>query len=113
MIINLNNRRFKALSNSENGEVSSDTIFHYRQPDNLVFADYMGGNIIKGNLLGKIFDDGHLDFVYHHINLEGEIMTGKCQSFAKISDSGKILLNENWQWTCKDYSKGKSILIEI
>src|SRR5690554_2676668 len=113
MKIDLNNRIFKAQSNSENGEISSETIFHYKQTNDLIFADYTGGNILKGNLLGKIINNEQLDFVYQHINLKGEIMTGKCHSFPEITDSGKILINEHWQWTCKDYSKGKSILIEI
>jgi hypothetical protein len=25
----------------------------------------------------------------------------------------KLFLNEEWEWTCDDYSKGKSILEEI
>jgi hypothetical protein len=36
--INYNDRLFKAVSNSENGEVDESTIFHYRQTGDLVWG---------------------------------------------------------------------------
>lgn len=113
MKLDLNNRKFRTQSNSINGEVSEDTIFHYRQIGDIITADYEGGHIVKGNLIGKIVDNRFLDFVYHHVNIKGEIMTGICQSFPEISSSGKIILKEYWQWTCGDHSNGESILMEI
>lgn len=113
MNINLDNRKFRTQSNTNNGEVSEETIFYYRQSYNIVYADYSGGDIVKGNLIGKVVDDKYLDFVYHHINVKGEIMTGVCKSYPEISDSGQLILREFWQWTCKDMSKGESIIIEI
>jgi len=35
-----NNKRFAVIENSDNGEVNTQTIFHYTQKDNLVTADY-------------------------------------------------------------------------
>lgn len=113
MIIELNNRKIKVQSNTENGEVSADTIFHYRQNANKISADYQGGDIVKGSLIGKVADNKHLDFVYHHINVSGEVITGVCQSYPDILDSGKMILKEFWQLTCKDNSKGGSILVEV
>lgn len=46
MKLNLDNKKFKSLSNSENGEVSDSTIFHYHQTDNMIWAEYSGGDII-------------------------------------------------------------------
>jgi len=112
MKINLNNKIFKALSNSENGEVSNETIFHYKQSENIIWADYSGGEIVKGNLTGKYIEENKIQFVYQHINKNEEIMTGKCTSKIEIDKNNKINLTENWQWTCKDFSKGKSKLIE-
>lgn len=113
MKIDLDNRKFKMQSNTDNGEVSEDTIFHYKQSEKIIWADYQGGNIVKGNLIGKVVDNKYLDFVYHHINMNGEIMTGVCLSYPEILDTGKMIVKEFWQWTCKDNSKGESILTEI
>jgi len=52
-LINLNKKIFKALSNSDNGEVGNDTIFYYLQNKDIISAEYSGGEIIKGNLIGK------------------------------------------------------------
>lgn len=112
MEINLNNKKFKALSNSSNGEVSDDTVFHYFQRDALVWAEYQGGGIVKGFLIGKV-EENQLKFSYQHLNENLEIMTGKCTSSPESDANGKIKLIEKWEWTCKDFSKGESILIEI
>ena len=112
MAINLNNKTFKSLENSANGEVSDQTFFHYQQEGQMLWAHYAGGSIRKGFLIGKIIDD-QLEFSYQHLNHALEIMTGKCTSRAVLNPSGKIQLYEAWEWTCRDFSKGTSVLLEI
>ena len=109
--INLHNRKFSSLQNSDNGEVGSDTIFHYRQKDQIVWATYEGGQIVCGTLSGRI-DGQELHFNYQHQNVNGEMMTGRCITQVEHAD-GEYILNETWEWTCGDYSKGTSVLIEI
>jgi len=111
MDINLNNKKFKALDNSSNGDVTSDTIFHYRQEGNKVWATYSGGNIELGTLIGKLADN-KIILIYQQLNQKGEFLTGFCNTEIIIKN-GMIRLNETWQWTCKDYSKGHSLLEEI
>ncbi len=112
-IFNLDGRIFTALSNSDNGEVGNNTLFYYSQTDNIISADYHGGQIIKGNLIGKQLENGEFDFFYHHINSIGELKIGKCLSKAKMLDDGRLKLFEKWQWLCDDMSNGESELIEI
>lgn len=112
-MINYNKRSFKIVSNSENGELSSDVIFHYKQVDNILTSVYSGGDILFGHLIGLVDKDGNIDMRYHQVNLEGEIKTGICKSIPEILPNGKIRLNETWQWTSGDQSKGSSILEEV
>lgn len=77
------------------------------------FADYHGGEILKGQLIGKIIDSEYLEFVYQHLNSDKEIMTGKCKSYPELNEQGKLILNEYWRWTCQDNSTGTSTIIEI
>lgn len=112
-MINLDKKTFKALSNSDNGEVDDNTLFYYSQKDNIISAEYNGGEIIKGNLIGKQLEDGRFDFVYHHINTNGDLKIGKCLSNATLVKNGKIKLLEEWQWLSDDLSSGTSELIEI
>jgi hypothetical protein len=113
MNINFNNRKFVVLENSENGEVSSKTVFSYYQTGKIIFGNYEGGIIIKGQILGKMMVNGHLSLVYQHLNIKGELLTGKCTTIPSVSENGKIILNESWQWTTQNKTKGYSMLTEL
>lgn len=112
-MINYDNRVFKSVSNSETGEVSSETKFYYRQRGELVWAIYEGGEVIFGQLIAKVLADDSLEMRYQHLNERGELMTGKCLSKPEVLENGTIRLHEKWEWTCKDFSKGESVLEEI
>lgn len=111
--INYDGRIFVPKINSENGEVSEQTVFTYHQAGKLLWAEYSGGDILKGFLVGSVLDNGELDFVYRHMNRDMQIKTGKCHSVPTVQESGKIELSEQWEWTSGDYSKGESLLAEV
>ena len=110
---NLNNKSFIALENSSSGEVGEGTIFTYHQDKNLIWAEYKGGSILKGLLSGIYISKDKIKFNYHHVNKSFELMSGVCESTLLLNEDGKIILDEKWQWTCGDKSKGISKLIEI
>lgn len=111
--MNYHNKIFKPVSNSENGETSQETLFHYQQEGNVLTADYQGGKIKKGHFIGLVDENGHIDMRYHQVNVKGELMTGICRSRPEIMDNGKIRLHEEWQWTSGDHSRGTSMLEEM
>jgi hypothetical protein len=111
--MNYHNKSFRAIQNTENGETSSETIFHYIQEGDILTSNYSGGKIVKGHLIGKVDGNGVIDMRYHQINTAGELMTGICSSTPEVLPNGKIRLHETWQWTSGDLSKGTSIIEEI
>lgn len=111
--INYNDRKFSSIRNSETGEVSAETIFHYHQKDALVWAEYAGGEIVFGSLIAKVVENDCLEMRYQHLNKQGELMTGKCFSAPEILADGRIRLYEKWQWTSGNFSTGESIVEEI
>ena len=113
MSINFHQKTFKSFINSDNGEVGEQTLFYYQQQNNVVWAEYSGGTIVKGFLLAKVIENDALDMRYEHINSAGEIMTGLCLSRPEILPDGRIRLHEKWQWTSGDLSSGESIIEEI
>jgi hypothetical protein len=112
-MINYNERVFRSLSNSDNGEVGEETIFNYQQNSFLVSATYSGGAILFGHLIGLVNSDGVMEISYHHINEEGDIRTGICFSTPEILPNGKVRLHEKWKWTNGDGSEGESVLEEL
>lgn len=113
MIINYHGKTFRSVSNTDNGEVSSETLFHYLQQDDIVTATYAGGGIRSGNLIAKVAPDGTLDMRYQHLNQAGEFMTGQCRSTPEVMDNGKLRIHERWQWSSGDGSSGESVIEEV
>lgn len=111
--INYDGRIFAPKMNSANGEVSEQTVFTYHQTGRLLWAEYSGGDILKGSLIGSVLDNGELDFVYQHMNRDMQIKTGKCHSVPTVLKNGKLELSERWEWTSGDYSKGESLMVEV
>ncbi len=112
-MINYHNKIFRSLSNTANGEVGTETVFSYRQHDEVVTACYGGGSILNGHLIAVVNNDGTLNMRYHHVNTNGELMTGTCVSTPEVMPNGKIRLHEKWQWTSGDMTSGESIIEEV
>ena len=111
-MINYNDKLFKPVNTTENSETSNETIFKYKQRENILTAEYEGGKTVYGHLLGLVDHEGNIEMRYHQINQEGELMTGTCSSKPELLANGKIRLHETWQWTSGDQSKGQSIIDE-
>lgn len=107
------NKIFRPIANTENGETSGDTVFVYKQSGNILTAEYQGGRILTGQLIGLVDEAGCIDMRYQQVNANGEIMTGICRSVPEILPNGKIRLHERWQWTSGDCSAGESIVEEV
>jgi len=112
-MINYNNRKFRPVSNTANGETSADTVFLYKQSGDVLTSSYAGGDIVQGHLMGKVDSEGNISMCYHQINRNGELNSGTCHSRPEIMDNGKIRLFETWQWFTGDKSAGESVLEEV
>lgn len=107
------NKFFRSVTNTTNGEVSSETLFHYHQQGQVVWAEYGGGDITKGLLIATVQENDCLDMRYQHVNRQGELMTGRCYSTPERLPDGRIRLLERWQWSSGDCSSGESIVEEV
>ncbi len=112
-MLNYHNKKFRPIQNTDNGETTEETIFHYQQEGNILTSNYAGGKIKRGHLIGLVDEAGNIDMRYHQVNEERELMTGICQSCPEMMLNGKIRLHETWRWTSGDSSTGNSILEEI
>ena len=109
-VFSVDDKFFTVAGNSEAGEVSGQTVFCYHQKDNVVWAEYSGGSIVKGFLIGTMDEKHNLHFNYQHMNSFGEIRTGSCDSEPQIGN-GKLRFNEKWKWT--QGGEGTSVIEEI
>lgn len=91
--IDYDGKSFIPKLNSANGEVSEQTVFHYHQKDTVIWAEYAGGDILKGFLIGTVDEAGMLDFTYQHLNIKKEIKIGKCHSIPVVLKDNCIELH--------------------
>ncbi|MFZ1675695.1 MAG: hypothetical protein WAT91_00400 [Saprospiraceae bacterium] len=113
MRINYHNRKFAGVLNTPNGQVNSDTVFHYKQQEQILTATYKGGRIQQGSILGIVREDNSLAFVYHHIDTNGNLKSGHCISRPEVLSEGRVRLHESWEWTFGGSGKGESVVEEI
>ncbi|PWL39702.1 n-acetylglutamate synthase [Flagellimonas aquimarina] len=109
---NLNNLRMNVVQTSENGVVNEETIFNFRQSGNMVEANYSGGQIAQGFLVGKIQGD-ILQFSYCQLQTDGELDNGISKSEISVKTNGKIRLTEHFEWASREGQSGVNIFEEL
>lgn len=107
-----NNKRFALIQNSDNGQVNTETIFNYKQDDNLVTADYFGGTIKYGKIIAALKGD-ELNMLYQCLTTDNQLKAGKALAQIMHTENGKIKLSLDWEWLTNGNDKGKSEYIEI
>ena len=113
MKINYHGRIFTTVSNSPNGQINGDTVFQYAQQDSLLTAFYRGGMILEGHMIGRVNEDNSLYFTYQHIDKNGLLKSGYCNSVPEVLPDGRIRLHEQWEWTYGGEGKGESVVEEL
>lgn len=111
-IIDLNNKEFKLLKNSESGQVTSDTIFKFIQKENKFNGTYYDENIVYGSIIGLIENNQKIFLVYHCILNDGQIRVGEANVTSSIIND-KIKLEMNWKWITGGNEHGISEYLEI
>jgi hypothetical protein len=109
--VDLDGRRFAAVRTDRGGQVDGDTVFHYRQRDDLVEATYAGGRIRRGTLIGTRAGD-ELDFRYVHLDVDGATASGRCHTRVEVLPDGRVRLHETWTWESRP-GEGRSVLEEL
>lgn len=113
MHINFNDRSFAGIVNYDEGEFTRETIFHYRQKDDIIHGTYEGGGVKFGMIIAIFTKEGLLDMRWQHVNMANQLRTGICHSVPEILLDGRIRLHETWQTTDGTNRKGTSVSEEL
>ncbi|MDI2124537.1 hypothetical protein [Yinghuangia seranimata] len=97
MAPSLDGRVFVPHGRAELGEVDAGTAFSYHEADGVVWADYAGGDIVRGHLVGTR-DGDTIDFRYVQLNAAGETSSGHCRSTLTELPDGRLRMTETWEW---------------
>ncbi len=108
---NFNNKTFSLVENSENGQVNSETLFKYKQDGDVITADYSGGTVIYGKIIGKL-NNNSITMLYQCLTQDRQLKAGKAIANISITKDNKIKLKLNWEWLDDKNEQGTSEYIE-
>ncbi|MFD9331081.1 hypothetical protein [Streptomyces sp. NPDC060065] len=93
------------------GQVGTRTRFTYHEHNGEIWADYAGGDVVRGHLLGTREGD-RLDFRYVQLKRDGSTSSGHCVSRVAELPDGRVRLEETWEWESQRGS-GTSVVEEV
>ncbi|WP_353942078.1 hypothetical protein ABII15_10810 [Streptomyces sp. HUAS MG91] len=93
------------------GQVGTRTRFAYHEEDGRIWADYEGGDVVRGHLVGTRTGD-RLDFRYVQLKTDGSTSSGHCLSAVSELPDGRVRLDETWRWESQE-GRGTSVVEEI
>lgn len=109
--IDLDGRRFAGVVNSSGGEVGQATVFTYHQDGDVIWAEYGGGAVVRGHLVGTRAGE-RLHFRYSHLGVDGQTSGGVCESTIEVLEDGRVRFHETWAWESRP-GTGTSIVEEL
>ncbi|MEU3792638.1 hypothetical protein AB0F07_23010 [Streptomyces fructofermentans] len=93
------------------GQVGTRTRFAYHEEDGVIWAEYAGGDVVRGRLVGTRAGD-LLDFRYVQLKRDGGTSSGHCVSRVAELPDGRVRLEETWEWESREGS-GTSAVEEV
>jgi hypothetical protein len=84
---------------------------HYHQDGSLVWAEFHGGPVQTGRLVGVCGPDGVITAAYCQVMADGEVIAGTCRSTPDTLPDGRLRLTERWRRA--DGSQGISRIEEL
>lgn len=111
--ITLDEIKMNVIKTAENGVVNYETIFHFSQKDAIVSAEYQGGKILKGFLVGKLSIQNQLEFSYCQMQVDGKLDNGVSVCQLSKNENGKITLTEHFEWKSRPGEFGTNVFQEL
>ena len=102
-------KTFRAIANSSNGIISTDTTMTFVSEDERgILGVYTGGTIKTGQVIARRKDQSTVEMLYQCVTVSQELKAG--QALARFSNSPDktLCMHLDWQWLTGDRSEGVS-----
>jgi len=109
MTPSLDGKKMNAVETAPNGVVNQETIFHFKESEGVITAEYAGGQVKHGYLVGKIIE-GKLAFQYTQLHEDGEMDGGHSVCDIETLADGRVRLVEHFVW---DDGVGTNVIEEL
>ena len=99
---------FKAVANSKNGSLNTETIMRFTSDDDVIVGSYSGGTIVVGHVLATRLADSEIEMLYQGATTAGEVQAGKAKARFRPNADGRMSMYLEWQWLTGDQTSGRS-----
>jgi len=110
--ITLDGRRFNVVETAGSGVVGRDTIFRFRQSQDMISADYSGGKIRQGRLIGRL-DGAELIFCFCQMQNDGLMDNGQSRCSLERLPDGRLRMTERFEWGSRPGEAGVNVFEEL
>lgn len=102
-------KTFRAIANSSNGTLNTDTTMTLVSEDESgILGVYRGGTIRSGRVVARRRIDSTVEMLYHCVTVSGELKAGQALArFTSDSERG-LCMHLDWQWLTGDRANGHS-----
>ncbi|HEU5110653.1 MAG TPA: hypothetical protein VFT95_19095 [Micromonosporaceae bacterium] len=107
-MINYDGRRFRKVTSDPDAPVAT-----YHQRDDLVWAEFAGGEVRRGSLTGTCAPDGTIDFAYTMVLAGGAVISGHSTNKPVFLPDGRIRLDDRWERYGAHAEQGTSSIVEV
>lgn len=109
----LDNRVFVPVDNSTGGIVDARTRFHFWQDGDAFYADYFGGDVREGHIIGRFTGPRTGQMLYHCMTVDRQLKAGRALATFHLSDAGRASMTLDWRWISGGDENGRSQYEEI
>jgi hypothetical protein len=99
---------FKAVANSKNGSLNTETVMRFTSDDPVIVGTYSGGTIVVGHVLAKRLGESEIEMLYQGATIDGQVQAGKARAQFRPNVAGRVSMFLDWQWLTGDRSPGQS-----
>ncbi|MEV0452231.1 hypothetical protein [Streptomyces sp. NPDC050600] len=102
---------FAPVADQAPGQVGRQTRFEYHEEGERIWAEYAGGDVARGYLVGTRTGDT-LEFRYVQLRFDSTTASGRCTSLVTELPDGRLRLEETWSWESQP-GNGTSVVEQL
>lgn len=107
-MVELAGKTFRAVINSTNGAINSETTMTFVSEDGALVGVYGGGTVAIGNVIARRTGEQTIEMLYQCLTVTGELLAGCALGRFETDDRQQLRMHLDWQWLTGDQSTGQS-----
>lgn len=95
--MNYDGRRFASSAAETAGSGGDTPVGHYHQTGDVIWAEFAGGAVRSGRLVGSSGPGGVIEAAYVQLLADGSLAAGRMTSVPHPLPDGRVRLEERWR----------------